>query len=71
MDSELADNTSTPQIIVGNHQWSLYFNNNPNRRYYLSAEGILLERIYAEFIPYKNTVTGTEITNNFDVIHWF
>ena len=71
MAAELAVNPSTPHILVGNNQWYLYSNNNPNHRQSISAEAILLERINAEFITYKNTVTGIEITDDFDVLHWF
>ena len=71
MAAELSVNPSTPQILVVNNQWSLYFNNNPNRRHSLSAEAIILERIYAEFITYKNTVAWIKITDDFDVLNWF
>ena len=37
----------------------------------ISAEAIILERIGAEFIIYQNTVAGTEITDDFDVLNWF
>ena len=59
MVSELAANPSTPQIVVGNNQYSLYFHNNHNRRQSISAEAILLERIDAKFITYQNSVAGT------------
>ena len=37
----------------------------------LSSEAILLERIRDEFVIYQNMVTGTEITDDFDVLNWF
>ena len=37
----------------------------------LSSEAILLERIGAEFVIYQNTVAGTGITDDFDVLNWF
>ena len=35
------------------------------------SEAILLEKIVAEFRIYQNTVAGTEITDDFDVLNWF
>ena len=37
----------------------------------LSSEAIVLESIGAEFVIYQNTVTVTEITDDFDVLNWF
>ena len=71
MATEHSVNPNTPHILVGNNQESLYFHNNPNRRYSLSAESILLERIDARFFTYQNLVTGVEITDAFNVPHWF
>ena len=34
-------------------------------------EEILLDSIDTEFATYQNAVTGTEITDDFDVLHWF
>ena len=53
-----------------NNEYSLYFNNKPNRKHSLLSEAILLESIRAEFIIYQNTVSGTEITDGFDVLDW-
>ena len=69
MAAELSVNPSTPQILLGNNQWYLYSNNNPNNRHSLLAEAILLERIDSEFITYKNMVNEIEITDDFDVLH--
>ena len=71
MAAEIAVHPNTPQIIVHNNEDSLYFNNNPNSMHSLSSEAILLERIGDEFLIYQNTVPGTEITDNFDVLNWF
>ena len=68
---ELAVHPNTPQIIVRNNEDSLYFHNNPTYMHYLLSEAILLERIGAEFVIYQNTVTGTENTDDFDVLNWF
>ena len=37
----------------------------------ISSEEILLDRIDAKFVIYQNTVAGTEITDDFDVLNWF
>ena len=37
----------------------------------LSSGAILLERIGAKFVTYQNTVAGTEITDDFDVLNLF
>ena len=37
----------------------------------LSSEAILLQMICAEFVIYQNMVSGTEITDDFDVMNWF
>ena len=71
MAEELDVHPNTPQILVRNNEESLYFHNNPNRMQYLLYEAIPLERIGAEFFIYQNTVAGTEITDNFDVMNWF
>ena len=71
MDAELAANPNTPQKLVGNNKESLYLYNNPNHIYSLSAEEIVLVRIGAEIIIYRNTVSGTEITDYFDVVNSF
>ena len=55
MAAELAVHKNTPQILVSNNEDSLYFHNNPN-----------LSSSYT-----KNTVAGTEITDEFDVLNWF
>ena len=39
--------------------------------HFLLSKAILLERIGAKFVIYQNMVTGTEITDNFDVLNWF
>ena len=71
MDAEISINPNTPHILVGNKEESLYFHRNPNRMHYPSAEEIFLERIGAKFVIYQNTVAGTEITDDFDVLNWF
>ena len=71
MDAELSVHPNTPHILVRNNGDYLYFNKNPKRMHYLSSEEILLDRINAEFIIYQNTVAGTEITDDFDVLNWF
>ena len=71
MAAELAVHPSTPQTLVSNNAYPLYFNNNPNRMHSLSSEAILLERIGGEFVVYQKMVAGTEITDNFDVPNWF
>ena len=52
MAAELAVHPNTPQILVSNNAYYLYFNNNPNRMHSLLSEAILLERIGSEFIIY-------------------
>ena len=54
-----------------NNEDSLYFHNNPDRMHSLSFEAILLERIGAKFVIYQNTVDGTEITDDFNILNWF
>ena len=71
MAAELSVHKNTPLILVGNNQYYLYFHNNPNRMHSLLYEAIILERIGSEFVIYQNTVSGTEITDNFDVLNWF
>ena len=71
MAAELDVHTNTPQILVHNNEYSLYFHNNPNRMKSILSEAILLERIGAEFVIYQNMVAGTEITDDFDVLNWF
>ena len=71
MAAELAVHPNTPQILVRNNEESLYFHNNPNRMHYISSEAIFLERIGANVVIYQNTVAGTEITDDFDVLNWF
>ena len=39
--------------------------------HYIFSEAILLERIGAKFFINQNTVYGTEITDDFDVLNWF
>ena len=64
-------NPNTPQILVRNNEESIYFHNNPNQMNSISSEAIFLDRIGAEFVIYQNTVAGTEITDDFDVLDWF
>ena len=71
MDAELAVHPNNAHILVLNNEYYLYFHNKPNRMNSLSSEAILLERIGAEFFIYQNTVSGTEITDDFDVLNWF
>ena len=71
MAAELSVNPSTPQILVVNNQWSLYFNNNPNRRHSLFTKAILLDGIYAKVVTYQNLVAGTYITDDFYALHSF
>ena len=71
MAVELSVNPKIPQTLVGNNEEYLYFHNKPNCMQYLSAEAILLERIGAKFVIYQNTVPGTVITDNFEVMNWF
>ena len=71
MTAELSAHPNTPQILVSNNEDSLYFHKNPNRMQYLLSEAIILERIGAGFFIYQNTVAGTEITDDFDVMNWF
>ena len=71
MATELSVHPNTPHILVVNNEESLYFHNNPNRMHSLSSEEILLESIGIEFVIYQNTVAGTEITDDFDVLNWF
>ena len=54
-----------------NEEDSLYFHNNPNRMQYISDEAILLGGLVPIFFIYQNTVSGTEITDYFDVINFF
>ena len=71
MAAELSVHPNTPQILVLHNEDSLYLHNNPNCMHSLSYEDILLKRIGAEFVIYQNTVSGTEITDDFDVLNWF
>ena len=71
MAAELSVHPNTPKILVCNNEESIYFHNNLNRMHYLSSEAILLETIVAEFVIYQNTIAGTEITDDFDVLNWF
>ena len=71
MDAELSVHTNTLHILVFNNEDSLCFHNKPNRMQSLSSEAILLDRIGAEFFIYQNTVAGTQITDDFDVLNWF
>ena len=71
MAAELDVHPNIPQILVGNNEESLYFHNNPNLMHYLLSEKILLESISAKFFVHQNMVTGTEITDDFDVLNWF
>ena len=68
MAVEIAVHPNTPQIPVW---FSLYFHNNPNIMQSIFSEAILLKRIGAEFVIYQNTVAGTEITDDFDVLDLF
>ena len=68
MTAELAVNKIKTQIIVGNNQKSLYFHNNHNHMHYILSGAILLGSIFTEFIIYQNSVSGTEITDNFYVM---
>ena len=70
MAAELDVHPNTPHILVRNNEDYLYFNNNPNRMHSLSSEAILLERIGAKFVIYQNTVSVTEITDDFYVPNW-
>ena len=69
MAAELDFHSNTPQILVRNNEDSLYFHNNPNRMHSLLSEAIFLGSIGAEFIIYQNMVSGTEITDYFDVLN--
>ena len=69
--AEISVHPNTPQILVHNNEYSLYFHNKPNRMHSLSSEEILLEMIAAKFVIYQNTVSGTEINYDFDVLNWF
>ena len=71
MDAELAVHPNTPKILVHNHGESLYLHNNPKHMHSLFTEAMFLERIGANFFIYQNTVAGTEITNDFDVMNCF
>ena len=68
MAAELSVHPNTPQILVRYNEYSLYFHNNPNHMKSLLSEAILLERICAKFVIYQNTVAGTEITDDSDVL---
>ena len=71
MATEHIFHPNTPKILVHNNEESLYFNNSPNHMHSLSSEEILLEMIGAEFVIYQDTVSGKEITDDFDVLNWF
>ena len=71
MASELSFHPKIPHILVRNNEESLYFHNDPNRMHSLLSEAIPLDRIGAEFVKYQNTVAGTQITDDFDVLNWF
>ena len=71
MAAELAVYPNTPQILVSNNEESLYFHNKPNRMHSISYKATLLERIGTEFFIFQNTVSGTEITDDLDVMNWF
>ena len=71
MDAKLAINPNNPHILVRSNGDSLYSHNKPKRMHSLSSKAILLERIGSKFVIYQNTVYGTEVTDDSDVLNWF